>query len=336
MGVASIVGGAVYWLLIASKPDALMPLLLGTCVFLTGFCTASSLYLMRHDRYRVSSFSVVLRTGGAVTIQIALAFVSATAFSLILGFILGIAAQALVLGWSIWTQVPPGRPRAGPMRAMFRRFRKQVTVDIPSTFIAAVSLNLLTFILSALYGQAVVGLYAIGNRIAGMPLQLFNDSLSQVFFQKAARAQQERGEFWHEMKFNLMTSGALSVAVLVGIWLFARPFITLYLGHKWAGAADMLLILAPMLAVRCLCMSIATAVFVLRRPSWLFIHNIAGVLVLACAFTIGRLAHPTVNQFLVMASGLLILEYGAFAAILVWAARSNARASAADGGLKGI
>jgi O-antigen/teichoic acid export membrane protein len=126
------------------------------------------------------------------------------------------------------------------------------------------------------------------------------------------------------MKFNLITSGALSIAVLIGIWLFARPFINLYLGHKWEGAADMLLILAPMLAVRSLCMSIATAVFVLRRAHWLFIHNIAGVLVLGLAYGVALRAGLGLNQFLMTTSALLILEYAVFTSVLVWAARANA------------
>ena len=208
-------------------------------------------------------------------------------------------------------------------------------VDVPSTFVAALSLNMLTFILSSLYGQAVVGLYSIGNRIAVMPLQLFNDALSQVFFQKAARAQEERGHFWPEMKYNLLTSGAISVAVLIAISLLARPFIKLYLGSEWVGAADILLILAPMLAVRSLCMSIATAVFVLRRPHWLLAHNIAGVLVLGLAYLVGANGPLAVNEFLMWASALLMTEYTVFAALLVWAARANARGSvvqAVDGG----
>ncbi|MEO7173158.1 oligosaccharide flippase family protein [Flavobacterium sp.] len=324
MGCVSAIGGAIYWVVLATEPNALLPGLLGLCVFLTGFCTASTLYLMRHDRYRISSFSVFVRTGCAVAIQLAFGLVSPTASSLILGFVLGIAAQALLLGWAIWTGVPPGRPRLGPMRAMARRFKRQVMVDIPSTLIAAVSNNLLTFILSALYGQAVVGLYAIGNRIAAMPLQLFNDALGQVFFQKAARAQQERGHFWNEMKFNLLTSGMLSLAVLVGIWLFARPFITLYLGAEWEGAADILLILAPMLAIRSLCMSIATAVFVLGRAHWLLAHNVAGVALLGFAYLAASLGDLPLDSFLMGVSALMILEYAIFAAILVRAARANA------------
>ena len=328
MGALSTAGGAAYWFAIEGIADPLRPLLLGLCVFFTGFCAAGALYLMRHDWYRVNSASLLARTGVVVLLQVGLAFVWRHPLSLIIGFTAGFAVQALIFAWTIWKHIPAGPPRPRQMRAMFRRYRKQVAVDIPSTFVAALSLNLLTFMLAVLYGQYAVGLYALGSRIAIMPLQLFNDSLSQVFFQKAARAQQERGHFWPEMKFNLLTSGILSVGVLAGIWLFAHPFVRLYLGAEWLPAADMLVILAPMLAVRSLCMSVATTVFVLKRAHWLFIHNIANAAMLGLAFLGAQLWGLGVMLFLYLAAGLLIVEYAAFALFLALKARSGAVATA--------
>lgn len=329
MGVLSAIGSAAYWIVTGAQVQAVVPLLLGLCVFLTGFCAAGALYLMRHEGYRTNSASVLLRTGSTVAIQIGLALVWRHPLSLIIGFTIDFLAQALLLAWVIWRHVPPKRPRVSHMRAMFRRYQRQVAVDIPSTFIAAVSLNLLTFLLLVLFGERVVGLYSLGNRIAIMPLQLFNDALSQVFFQKAARAQEERGHFWNEMKFNLLTSGLLSIGVVCGVWLLARPFISIYLGKEWEPAADILVILAPMLAVRSLCMSIATTVFVLRKAHWLLLHNIANCSVLGVAFLITWFGQLGLYAFLWLASGLLFVEYACFALWLVWAARRGTRSAAA-------
>jgi len=322
MGIVSALGVSLYWLIAGTAGVSLaMPPLLGLCVFLTGFCQAASLYLMRHDFYRLSSASLLVRTGATVAVQMTLALFWATPLALIIGFCVGFAAQGLVLGWGIWGHIPPGPPRVRQMRALFRQYRRQVTVDIPSTFIAAISLNLMTFLLLILFNQRVVGFYSLGQRLAILPLQLFNDALSQVFFQKAARAQEERGHFWNEMKFNLLTSGAISVLVLAGIWLFARPFTILYLGRTWAPAADILLILAPMLAARSLCMSVATAVFVLRRAHWLLMHNILNAALLGLAFVVARATGMGLFPFLTLVAALLTVEYLLFAGALALAAR---------------
>lgn len=327
IGCLSIGGGALYWYLIGQGPSLLIPPLLGLTVTLTGVCTAQSMFLIRHDRYRAQSLSVIFRTGGAVLSQIALGLMAATSMSLILGFVFGLLAQALIQGIVIAARLDPKRPRLREMRAMFYRFRRQVTVDIPSSLLSGFSNNLLTFLLAGLYSTRTVGFYSIGNRLAVVPLQLFNDALSQTFFQKAARARELKGHFWDEMKFSLVTSGLLSVAVLAAIVLFARPFITIYLGKQWAPAADMLIILAPMLAVRGLTMSIATTVFVMRSAHWLFVHNIANVTVMLLAYALAQFLHLSELGFLALASAMLTAEYALFAGFLVYRARQTRAAT---------
>ncbi|HUE78790.1 MAG TPA: oligosaccharide flippase family protein [Sphingomicrobium sp.] len=325
VGLLSVFGAAIYWQLSETAAHPSLPVLLGLSIFLTGVTSAQSMFLMRHDCYRATSSSLLVRTGGAVVVQLALAFVSATALSLILGFVFGLLAQAAMLALIIWRRVRPGKPKLRDMRAMFLRFRHQVTVDIPSTIIAAFSLNLVTFMLGGLYGQRVVGFYSIGQRLAITPLQLFNDALGQIFFQKAARARETKGHFWDEMKFSLLTSGLISLGVLVIILLVARPFIVFYLGAQWAPAADILVILAPMLAVRSLTMSIATTVFVMRAAHWLFIHNVANVAMTIAAYAFALFFGLGPAAFLSVAALLIGFEYAVFALFLIWASRRQHR-----------
>lgn len=324
IGLASIAGAAIYWTATGKAINPVLSLLLGATVFLTGFCAASSAFLLRLDFYRAASTAVVVRTLSTAAVQILLALVWPTGLSLILGFFLGFLAQAIMQGYLLRTKVAWRRPRLKQMAVMFRRYRNQVAVDIPSTLLAAVSINLLNVFLLILYDTGTVGFYSLANRMAITPLQFFNDSLSQVFFQKAARAQERTGAFWNEMKFNLLTSMVLSVGVLVGIYLFARPFIALYLGATWLPSAEILVVLAPMLALRSLCMSIATAVFVLRRAYWLFLHNIAMALVMCVAFVIARTAGFDLHQYLLLTVVLLSVEYAVFAILLALAVRRRA------------
>ena len=321
LGLISAAAAAIYfWATLPALPQSVPPLF-GLCVALTGVCTASSFFLMRHEYYRAAAASLFVRTGTVVVTQIALAFISATAISLIMGFTLGLLAQAGVLGVLTWRRIHPGPPRCRSMSVMFRRFRKQVFVDFPSTLIAALAGNILTFGLAVRYDQRMVGFYSMGSRLAVVPLTLFNDSLSQVFFQKAARAREEKGHMWDELKFSLLISGLLSAGVLVAIVLLARPFIGIFLGQTWLPAADMLIVLAPMLAVRSLSMSVATTVFVLRSAHWLLIHNVATLVLPLLAIAASSLLNLDPIRFLMIVSGLLTVEYACFGLFLAVAAR---------------
>jgi O-antigen/teichoic acid export membrane protein len=323
IGFISGAAAAIYWWRASLETGPAFPVLLGLCVSLIGICAASTMLVMRNDGYRAVSVSVLARTAMVILSQVGLAFVTGGSLSLMVGFTLGLVVQAAILVSWIWRRLNPGRPQRRRMRAMFLHYRRQVAVDFPSTLVAALALNILTFALAFLYDQRTVGFYSMGSRLAVVPLALFNDALSQVFFQKASRAKAEKGHMWDELRFSIVTSGILSLAVLFAIVLFARPFIGIFLGARWLPAADMLIVLSPMIAARSLAMSIATTVFVLRSAHWLFIHNVATVILPLAACAAAVLFHLSPIGFLIVASALLFIEYAAFGGFLVFAAKRD-------------
>lgn len=312
---ATAILSAFWWYIAAPLLGLLAPMLF-LAVLLTGVTNATTMYLVRHDAFSFASVGVVVRTAVTVLCQLGAVLLKPGATGLIAGFCLGLAAQAL-LGLAIITRAHGvGRPHFHQMRAMFRRFRAQVSVDIPGSLLAALSINLIPFFLQALYGVRSVGFFSVGQRIAVLPLQLFNDSLSQVFFQRAARAQEDRGEFWQEFRLTLLWSGLISLAMLIGLVLFARPVVSFYLGQGWEMAGTILVILAPMLAVRSVTMSLATSVFVLKRPVWLFFHYGANVAAMVLAFLYAWLTGAGLLQFLIALAVLQGLEYAVFGVLL--------------------
>jgi lipopolysaccharide exporter len=314
---------SIWWWQSAMPSIGLLAPMLFLAVLLTGVTNATTMFLIRHDSFRFASAGVILRTATTVLLQLGFALTWRSPMGLIVGFCLGLAAQAM-MGLAISRRsFGIGRPRAGHMRAMFRRFRRQVSVDLPGTLLAAVSLNLIPFLLQFLYGIRSVGYFSVGQRIAMQPLQLFNDSLAQVFFQRAARAKEERGEFWQEYRFTLFWSVLISLSVLTGMLFLARPLLSIYLGDGWDMAATILVILAPMLAIRSITMSLATTVFVLGRPVWLLYHNFGGLVAIGAAFAYAVLMRVDLSQFLTMLAVLQGGEMLVFFAAITFAARKQ-------------
>jgi lipopolysaccharide exporter len=323
VSVVSTVLISLWWWYAAVPSAVILALMLFLTVLLTGVTNATTMFLMRHDNFRFASVGVVLRTATTVLLQLGFAWVWPSPLGLIVGFCAGLAAQA-AMGLIISSRSQGlGKPHTGQMRAMLRRFRGQVSVDLPGSLLAALSFNLIPFFLQFLYGIRAVGHFSVGQRIAVLPLQLFNDSLSQVFFQRAARAQEERGEFWQEFRFTLLASGLISLAMLLGMLFLARPVLAIYLGPGWDLAATILVIMAPMLAIRSVTMSLATTVFVLRRPEWLLFHNLAGVLAIAAAFGFAWATKASLTQFLLLLAVLQGAELLCFFAVIAIAARKQ-------------
>lgn len=312
-----------WWYYTALPSAGILALMLFFAVFLTGISSATMMFLMRHDNVRFASIGVVLRTATTVILQLGFAVVWPSPLGLIVGYCVGLAAQAL-LGLVVSSRSQGlGKPRKGQMRAMLRRFRGQVSIDLPGTLLAALSLNLLPFFLQFLYGIRSVGHFSVGQRIAILPMQLFNDSLARVFFQRAARAQEERGEFWQEFRFTLLWSSLISLVMLLGMIFFARPILAIYLGPGWGLAATILIIMAPMLAIRSVTMSLATTVFVLRRPEWLLFYNLAAVTTIAGSFAFAWVTGIVLTEFLTILAVLEGAELLCFLTIIAGVTRKR-------------
>jgi hypothetical protein len=98
-------------------------------------------------------------------------------------------------------------------------------------------------------------------------------------------------------------------------------------------AGTILVIMAPMLAMRSVTMSLATTVFVLKRPGWLFAHNVASVVAIAAAFAVALLQQTDLVGFLQLLALLQGIEYAAFAlAMGIAVRRLRDRAVEAAGG----
>lgn len=327
-GLVSALLMAGYLIVVGGLPWIIAPLL-GVTVALGGYCAAGTMLSLRHDGYRINSAAILARTvvGNGAQILLALT-VAASGMNLILGYCLGLLVHAAMLRWALHDVLGRRFPRRPALRAAFFRFRAQVAIDIPSTVIGATALNLLTWFLLLLYGPLSVGFYALANRIAVTPLAVFNDTLSQVFFQKASKADRERGHFWPELKLNLLLSTGIAIVVLAGILLVARPVIAIYLGETWLPSADMLILLAPMLAVRSVGVSVATAVFVLGRPAWLLYLNIALAVGYAAIAGWAWLADWPLDAYLIGSATAISAVYLVLIVALATAARQRVQGSA--------
>lgn len=317
--VATVLFATYWWWTGAANLGLFAPLLF-VSVVATGVVNATTMFLMRNGSFGFASTGNVLRTAATVLVQLGLALVWPTPVGLVLGFAIGLVAQA-VMGIAVAGRAHGlGRPRGRGMAAMLKRFRAQVCVDIPGSLLASVSINAIPFFLQSLYGVRAVGHFTLGQRIAVLPLQLFNDSLSQVFYQRAARAMEARGEFWSEFRFAALWSGAIGLGALAGLEFFARPVVALYLGPQWAIAGEILVIIAPMLAIRGVTMTLATSVFVIKRPSWLLWHNVASFSAIALAAVAALTASVGLLGFIGLLALLQGAEYGVFGLVLVGAA----------------
>jgi O-antigen/teichoic acid export membrane protein len=325
VALAATLGAAVY-ALATGKIGAPLVLAVGIGVALTGYTLTATALLIRREQFVSYSRSMLVRSLATAAGQIGLWFLLPQARGLILGFCLGFAVQAVLLRSAIRGEKPR---RRSPLRrrAIVARYRRQVLTDVPSTLIAATVLNVMSLLLLDLYSHEEVGFYSLAFRVAVLPVSIVTTSLAEVFFQKASAGYRRSGAFWGETRLNILATSVLSLLVFLPMALFARPAFAVAFGPRWLPAADLLILLTPMLAVRFVSLSIQSAPLVVGKAKWVLAQNIGLIAAIAASYAMARAFDLPIAAFVLATSLAMASVYAAFLVLVARAIRRDYAAS---------
>lgn len=289
-------------------PHALAGALFGLAIFLTAYTVSSTAFLVKHEAYRANGRAIVTRSAMTAGPQIALFFVLPDQRGLTLGFCLGLLAQALLL--HLTARKLGLRPSRGlRLKALVSRYRQYPLYDVPSTFLSTFTLYAANFFLFDLYGPNETGYFAFAFRLAGLPMALLASSMSEVFFQKAAKSFHAHGTFWKPFRVNLLVAGGLAFVIMVATILLARVAVGFYLGRHWDMVATVLIILAPMMAGRFLFVAVASAPLVTGRTSFLLASNATLAAATLLVYLVARATKLGFTEYLTVASLVIATLY---------------------------
>ena len=153
--------------------------------------------------------------------------------------ILGNIVSTFVLGGQIWRDdrhLFKVNIRYKKMIAGLKRHKRFPIYSSWSALLNTASQQLPIIILAFYFSPKVVGFYALGRSVLGMPMNLVGGAIAQVFFQKASEAHNRTGnlsEVVEEVFRRLVSLGIFPIMLLtlIGEDLFIVAF-----GARWAEA----------------------------------------------------------------------------------------------------
>lgn len=260
-------------------------------VFLGGVFQALSYWNTRtkhFGRLSVARVSASLSTTGT---QLGAGIAGyATGSSLIVANMLGSAASTLMLGGQIWRD--DGRKlmkfiSLKEIKTAFHRHRRFPLFDTWGAVLNSVSWQLPVFLLSAFFSPAVVGYYSLSIMVLQLPSNLISSAVSQVFFQRAAKANLDGslGQVVENTFFALFIIGILPILLLT---MTGEDLFRVIFGQTWTEAGIYSQILAGWIFLVFVTSPLSTVFPILGRQREFLIFNIllfstrAGALLLGC------------------------------------------------------
>jgi len=147
--------------------------------------------------------------------------------------------------------------------------------------------NMDVVIIGRMLGTEALGYYTLALNLVKMPVQRLSGVVSKVAFPAFSAIQDDMKKL---RKGFLKASAVLSLIIfplLLGLALFAREFITLFMGAKWMPMATPLIILVPMGLAKSVGVIRWPALMALGRPDVELKWNLAYILPLAACIYFG-------------------------------------------------
>jgi len=195
------------------------------------------------------------------------------------------------------------------------RYKRFPKYSAGAGILYSISWELPVLFLSAFFSPAVVGQYALGNRIVRLPMSFLGLNISRVFSQRAAQAKHDGtlAPFVDKTFHSLVSFGMFPFLLLV---LIGRPLFSVVFGGRWAEAGTYTEILSAWAFFWFLSATLSSALDVLEEQAFELRMNVLILITRLVSLLIGGLAgSPRISLVLFSASGVTVYGYYCFAIV---------------------
>lgn len=283
-------------------------------VWLLGFltCANGSLrsYANRCGANRVMFTNSLIGSAATLLITLPLGFLGAGAIGLIAG-----SVGALVVGNAqMVVRLRPLYRRLEPadVRTVFRDNRDFVALQYPANLVETFSTQAPRQVLSVFFGNSAVGVFAMTDRMLGIPVGLIGAPVGTVYFREASQ-RSAAGENLTPFTMKLVvTIMAVAYFPILGLVVWGEQLFAWLLGVEWAGAGALasVMVIQYLFALTRAC--VGTARVVLGRQSTNLLMSVLRVLIEVGVLVAGSLvtqnALDTLTAFAVASTLFYILD----------------------------
>jgi O-antigen/teichoic acid export membrane protein len=296
----------------------------------TGVFTALRCWHVRRTSFGAVGQALVYQAAGRATVPVALGFGRVGWLGLMLGEIAGRAVgigQLMRVAWpAVRDSVMPFR--SNRYRSALRRNWKYPAMVLPSSMVDALAVALPLPIVSSVFGTAAAGQFLLVMRVAGWPASLVGASVADVFHEGlAGTARIEPGQVPSLLWASARHLSAIGVLIYLPVALLSPFAFGLVFGAQWRQAGTLTAWLSPYLLAALVTSPLSRLLLVVNRQEWKLVVDLACLAVPVAAFYGGQRAGLGFLPCVALFSGLNVLAYAFYFAVIVRAARSFSAAA---------
>lgn len=174
-------------------------------------------------------------------------------------------------------------------RGAARRYQRFPKISSGSALLNALGVQLPPLLLSAFYGAHVLGWFALGQRVIGLPMMVVGIAVSQVYFGHAAEYARTdigklRGLFYKTARrLAIVALIPIVPLALAGPWLFSHIF-----GPEWTEAGEYVRVLSVTYFVQFIAVPLGQTLNVFERLELQLLYDLVRLVLAAGAIIVAH------------------------------------------------
>lgn len=256
-------------------------------VILTGLYTILMQWGFRKKGFKKISMTKITRALGLNLSQVGFGLLNFGAIGLISGKIIGEGSGNTTLGLSLFSKDKYLFKSISFTKMVWvaKRYRKFPILSAPAQFFNKAGIELPVFFITAMYGEAAVGLYGLAHMIVSLPMTLIGTSVSDVFYAEAASVGRTSPEKLKTLSFSLLKKLVLIGVIPLAILLLFGPLLFGFVfGEEWTESGVFAQIIAFLVFARFIFTPISRVYYVFERQGASLMMNVMRVVLVVLCF----------------------------------------------------
>ena len=210
-------------------------ILLPLSIFFTGQNSIFRVWANRKKEYRIMSLNAIFTAVITPLVAILVGVFNGGIIGLFLGYLCSQVIPSFVLLIYLTQKYKLGYHSFNKSAVKIKAIEhiNYPKYSLPSELINKLSNQLPVFMLSMYSGPAAVGLFNLGARMLGLPLQLLGGAISEVFKQQVAQDYNYNGSIQRVFKKTLKTLAIISIIPTVIIVFWSQDIFGFMFGVEW-------------------------------------------------------------------------------------------------------
>lgn len=220
-------------------------------VWLFGLFNVLKYFNLRKKNYKDIATANIYKSVATATIQLSLGFLKPGATGLVSGQIISGAIANTKLLKNILLETDIKKIIAiKKMKALAVRYKDFPMFSLWATLSNTLSVNLFNILISAYYSVATLGLYALVQRVLGIPASILGSSIGEVFYQQASVEKRETGTAIKSFKSTFKKLLMISIIPFTLLYVTVEDLFELVFGEDWRSAGEIAKIFIPLFFIK--------------------------------------------------------------------------------------